>query len=120
MPAQNIAMQAAPPLDPVRDWAGVWSDGTNTLHISPAKAGARLRMSSELVWEGGVSPGGERRANFGGMDAALDVQGSKATASDGDCSVALTRIGKYLVADDNGSCGGMNVRHTGVYFRRPH
>jgi hypothetical protein len=61
----------------------------------------------------------ERRADrASGRDGGrLQVDGSKAGATDGDCQVRLTRIGSYLVADDNGACGGMNVRHTGMYLR---
>jgi hypothetical protein len=118
VPRKNVVMRPAPPLHPVRDWVGVWSYGSGAIHISPSDVGDNLQISSKLRWEGGVSPEGERRGNYGGMQAALNVQGPKATGSYGDCQVALTRIGKYLVADDNGACGGMNVRHTGVYFRR--
>lgn len=121
VPARNIALLPAPPLDPVRDWVGTWSDGLSTIRISAPKAGGKLQISSRLRWDGGVGPDGERRMNFGGMQAAIEVQGAKASASDSNnCQVALTRIGRYLVADDNGECGGMNVRHTGMYFRRPH
>lgn len=118
VPRKNVVMRPAPPLHPVRDWVGVWSDGSGTIHISHSKAGDNLQMLSNLRWEGGVSPEGERRANHGGIESPLNVRGPKATGSNWGCQVALTRIGKYLVADDNGACGGMNVRHTGVYFRR--
>lgn len=119
VPKRNIAMLPAPPLHPVRDWVGVWSDGNATIRISPSGTGDTLKILSKLRWSGGVSTGGYPIANYGGTTAALNVDGSHASASDGVCQVVLTRIGKSLLADDNGACGGINVRHTGVYFRRP-
>ena len=117
VPRKNVAIRPAAPVHPVRGWVGLWSDGAGTIRISASGKGDRLHASSRLRWEGGRSPEGERRANFGGMNAVLEVRGSRASASDGDCQVTLTRVGNYLVADDNGECGGMNVRHTGVYFK---
>jgi hypothetical protein len=119
MPKTNIALVPTPPVHPIRDWVGVWSDGSGTIRISPLDARDTLEISSKLRWDGGDSPAGYPIANFGGITAVLNVNGPQASASDGVCQVALTRIGRYLVADDNGNCGGMNVRHTGVYFRRP-
>lgn len=119
MPKTNIAKLPAPPLHPVRDWVGVWSDGNATIRISPSGARDTLEVLSTLRWNGGVSASGDLIANYGGTKAALNVYGPHASASDGVCKIALTRIGKYLLADDNGDCGGMNVRHTSVYFRRP-
>lgn len=119
VPKQNVTTLPAPPLHPVLDWVGLWSDGFATIRITQSTADSTLEILSKLRWYGGVSPTGEERANYGGTKAALDVKGSRATASDGVCQVVLTRIGRYLLADDNGDCGGLNVRHTGVYFRRP-
>ena len=118
VPRKNVALLPAPPLHPVRDWVGLWSNGLSTIRLAPSKVGGKLQISSRLRWNGGVDPAGERRMNFGGMTGTVDVQGARATGAEGDCQVTLTRIGKYLLADDNGDCGGMNVRHTGMYFRR--
>lgn len=115
--ADKVAPLPAPPLDPVRDWLGTWSDGAGTIRITPAPGLGRMQIASTLRWDGGTGPNGEPRANFGGMHGVLEVQGSRASAAEGSCQVALTRIGRYLVADDDGDCGGINVRHTGVYVR---
>jgi hypothetical protein len=118
VPRKNVVLLPAPPLHPVRDWVGLWSDGLSTIRLSPSKEGGKLRISSSLRWDGGVDPAGERRMNVGGMTGTIDLHGVKATGAEGDCQVTLARIGQYLLADDNGDCGGMNVRHTGMYFRR--
>lgn len=117
VPANKVAPLPAPPLDPVRDWLGTWSDGVGTIRIWPAPGAGRMQIESKLRWDGGTAPNGEPRANFGGMHGVLEMQGSRASAAEGACQVMLTRIGRYLVADDDGDCGGINVRHTGVYSR---
>ena len=35
----------------------------------------------------------------------------------GECKVWMRRLGPYLVASDNLSCGGMNISFTGVYTK---
>ncbi|MDK6076950.1 hypothetical protein [Massilia varians] len=117
VPADKVVPLPVAPLDPRRDWLGTWSDGAGTIRILPAPGFGRTQIASKLRWDGGTAPNGEPRANFGGMHGVLEVQGNRATAAQGSCQVALTRIGRYLVADDNGDCGGINVRHTGVYVR---
>lgn len=113
VPLRSVALRPAAALDRARDWTGLWSDGSSSIRIAPAGRDGRLRIVSTLRWEGG-----EGRANFGGMEGVLALQGAQATAAQDACQVALSRIGDYLVADDNGACGGMNVRHTGMYRRR--
>ncbi|MGX9217261.1 hypothetical protein ACWV27_02440 [Massilia varians] len=117
IPAAKLDLLPAATLDPVRDWLGTWSDGAGTIRIWPAPGLGRMQIESTLRWDGGAGPNGEPRANFGGMHGVLEVQGAKASAAEGACQVVLTRIGRYLVADDDGDCGGINVRHTGVYVR---
>jgi hypothetical protein len=120
MPRKNIAVLQAPLLHPVRDWVGVWSDGTDTIRIFPSAGRDTQEILSKLRWASGVSPNGETIANYGGTRAILNVYDSRASASDEICQIALTRIEKHFLADDNSDCGGINVRHTGVYYRHPH
>ena len=37
--------------------------------------------------------------------------------SEGDCIVRLQRFGRWLLAEDNGGCGGSMVTFTGLYRR---
>jgi len=113
VPMRSVALRPTAPLDRAQDWTGLWTDGTSSIRIAPAGKDGALHMVSKLRWEGG-----EGRANFGGMEGVLARQGARAGAVQGECRVALSRIGDYLVADDNGACGGMNVRHTSMYRRR--
>jgi hypothetical protein len=34
------------------------------------------------------------------------------------CGITLRLVGDFLVADDNGDCGGVNVTFDGVYRRK--
>jgi len=88
--ADKVAPLPAPPLDPVRDWLGTWSDGAGTIRITPAPGLGRMQIASTLRWDGGTGPNGEPRANFGGMHGLLEVQGAKASAAEGACRVVLT------------------------------
>lgn len=119
IPRKYVAFRPAPRIDPIKGWVGVWVDGADKITISLLKKSGELQLQSNLRWEGGISALGEAIAHFGGMKGNLDVQGSQASAVESDCQARFTRIGKYLVADDNGACGALNVRHTGVYFRLP-
>lgn len=49
VPKKNIAMRPAPPLHPVRDWVGLWSDGIATIRISASNADDSLEILSKLV-----------------------------------------------------------------------
>lgn len=41
--------------------------------------------------------------------------GARARAD--DCLAPLHLLGPYLAVEDNGNCGGMNVRFTGIYVK---
>lgn len=118
VPKKNVAVLPASPVRQGADWAGIWVYGPDRIRISSTKRKGELRMRSNLRWEGGILPNGEALAHFGGMTGTLDIDGSRASAAEGECRVGLTRIGRYLVADDNGACGALNVRHTGMYVRQ--
>jgi hypothetical protein len=119
IPARHVAARAAPPIDGLRGWVGNWTGPPGTITITlPARARA-LRIRSRLRWEGGMGPDGEYIVHYGGSSGTLTVDGPKAAGEQDGCRLVLTLIGRYLVADDNGACGGLNVRHTGVYSRPP-
>lgn len=118
VPKKNVALLPPSPMDPIGDWVGVWADGPNRIRISPIGKQGELAMLSTLRWDGGMLPNGEPIAHYGGMSGVLRIDGPHAGAAQSECRVRLARIGDYLAADDNGTCGGLNVRHTGMYLRR--
>jgi hypothetical protein len=70
---------------------------------------------SGAVNTGEISGGGEPR------DGALAIgyaNGSAPPPPGGpDCAARLRLLGRYLVVEDNGACGGMNVSFSGIYVR---
>jgi len=62
-------------------------------------------------------------ANHGGQTLAIGYDPDRSTfprpsaeAPDG-CAARLSLYGRYLMAEDNGVCGGLNVNFTGLYVR---
>lgn len=92
---------------------GQWRrDEASRIRIAGAGL-AGLRASGSGVWRGrGTINEGEFLADFRvGADTT-------ATIRDGGCAVTLERRGPYLLANDNGRCGGNNVRFVGIYIKR--
>jgi hypothetical protein len=63
------------------------------------------------VLEGSVEPQGNMLALGEGYD------GTRPPAAGSDCVARLRLFARYLVAEDNNTCGGNNVSFTGVYVR---
>jgi hypothetical protein len=131
LPQSALTLQPAP-APTVAAWVGEWHNGTNDIAIKPA-TGGRLDISGTATW-GGDDP--VRRAaggvNVGEFDTSLLPTGSVVTFSpsgdgdpatldpplDGDdCVLRLWLLGPYLLAADNGRCGGMNVSFSNLYRR---
>ena len=116
-------------------WVGRWANGDDFIAITPAPGGS-LAFVGSASWGGGdparVANGG---VNVGAFDTTLAPRGASVTfspsADDGkpatldpkvdsdDCVLRLWLLDPYLVAADNGKCGGMNVTFSNVYRRAP-
>jgi hypothetical protein len=92
---------------PLAAWTGQWHDGDNRIAIS--RHGEALTFSGQASWA---------EQNSGSFGGTATPNGATARVTDDACTVTLRLLGRYLVADDNAECGGMNVRFTGVYRRR--
>lgn len=117
VPKRNVNAVQAPPFPAIDDWIGDWVYHANRIHLYMDDSSGRPAVRSELRWDGGTTSTGDTIAHYGGMRGTLDVAGARATAVEGSCKLTLARIGEFLVADDNGNCGGANVRHGGVFRR---
>lgn len=103
------------------DWLGEWRFYDNRLLISAGNEDA-LEVSGEAAWYGGINSFGERVVHVGSLaGAGLVADGNVLSVSEGEdeysCQARLRLVGSSLVVDDNGNCGGMNVRFNGVYRR---
>lgn len=106
------------------DWLGNWAHAAGHLTIALAKHG-RLAIRGEAfyaaaqnVHTGVVAATAEPAA--GVLQFADDGSAAFDKASDdkGFCLVRMQRVEKFLVVEDNGSCGGVLVTFTGFYRRR--
>lgn len=92
---------------------GHWRrDSGSRIRIAAAGL-AGLRADGDGTWKGvnTINEGGFRAEFRAGADPVIVVR-------DDGCAVTLERRGPYLLANDNGRCGGNNVRFVGIYMRR--
>jgi hypothetical protein len=96
---------------------GVWTyDGNPQIVITPADNN-KVSATGDAAWPGL----GAQALHTGSFSAVASPAGKEITFRDGDgeysCKVDLLRRGPYLVAKDNGYCGGMNVRFSGILMK---
>jgi hypothetical protein len=108
----EVPADPAPPLDA---WLGTWANGRGRIRIAVSSPPGKLHLAGEAEWHG-----------VGDVVHTGDFEGDAVPSGnhlhfveDGadSCTVDLTLIGKYLVANDNDRCGGMNVRFWGMWKR---
>jgi hypothetical protein len=109
-------------LAPVRaaDWLGGWRGWEAEIDITRGAKPGIFHLGGNATW-GAHDPDRVKRGgvNFGMFGAELpEPKGNSLALADSeepDCRIALRLLGPYLVARDNGRCGGMNVTFSGVY-----
>lgn len=89
---------------------GSWENAYASLEFSRGE-GASVRLTGSATWEG------ETTANEGEIEADAEVRGQAAVFQDEDCALEVRRRGPYLLAHEDGVCGGLNVTFSGVYSR---
>ncbi|WP_291428900.1 hypothetical protein [Deinococcus sp.] len=96
------------------DLHGTWARDAN------AGLTVRQGVGGALTLNGSAThAGADGSVNMGNLNGPLRRQeGAWPLAySDGGCSVRLRPVGPWLLATDNGQCGGLNVRFDGLYQR---
>lgn len=106
-----IAVDQNPPVDA---WLATWRNGPNSIKIQKSKNPNALDLAGQAYWKGSAS---EHTGEFSGEAAPHGNQLHFVESGSDSCTVDLTLLGKYLVADDNEKCGGMNVRFWGIWKR---
>ncbi|ATY33189.1 hypothetical protein [Sphingomonas psychrotolerans] len=119
-----------------KNWQGVWKAWESEIEVAPGRIRGTLHIEGSATW-GAHDP---QRVAIGGVhvgEFAVDAQGSgdriafsvdegaeSGTMARGfddapeetyRCRVQLRLLGPYLLARDNGVCGGANVSFTGTY-----
>jgi len=108
-----VNFDAAPALDA---WAGTWANGDDRIRIQTSKAPGKLELKGEGIWHGRTKDA-VNTGEFAGEAAPVGNHLHFVESGADSCTVDLTLIGKYLVANDNNLCGGQNVRFWGVWKR---
>jgi len=108
-----VNFDAAPPLDA---WVGTWVNGDDRIRIQTSKAPGKVELKGEAVWHGRTKDA-VNTGDFAGEAAPVGNHLHFVESGADSCTVDLTLIGKYLVANDNNLCGGQNVRFWGVWKR---
>jgi hypothetical protein len=103
--------------DPAR-WLGRWSSEGNPRLVFSRKTGA-LHVSGEAWWPGPPGTHDWPTTHEGGIDGSVAIVGNTGHYGEDEnlCEVRFSLLGDYLMAGDNGNCGGANVRFSAVYTR---
>lgn len=125
--AALVAVPAPPPR--LEDWLGTWSRNAEAEIVITRGEGGKLLVKGDATY-GAHDPGRVARGavNVGELEGEAVPKGNRLFFGDGydgvkapddssECQARLQLFGRYLVAEDSGGCGGMNVRFNGVYIR---
>lgn len=99
---------------PAARWLGEWVLHENGFTIGRGAKAGELRVEGQASWYG-VNPG---NVHVGEVNASAAPAGDTLALEDDTCKLTLRLVGDFLVADDNGECGGVNVTFDGVYRRK--
>ncbi len=129
----RAALETVPPkAAPARQWEGKWERDAEA-EIEIKSHADDLTVAGTATWgghdpervkrggvhtgelEGGGKPRGPTLAI--GYDPDRSSFPSAPDAASDSCSAQLNLYGRYLMVEDNGRCGGVNVSFTGVYVR---
>jgi hypothetical protein len=113
--AKDLRPVPADPHPPLKAWLGTWSGGEDRVSIKLAGASGQLTLKGSATWhgQGDVVHDGEFEGVATPYGNRLHFEESGADS----CTVDLTLVGRYVIAEDNSECGGMNVRFGGIWKR---
>ena len=110
--SKEIRLLSADPNPPLSGWTGTWAQDENRIRIQPSKASGKLDLEGEAYWHGFGD-----NVHSGNFSGRASPAGNHLHVEDDLCQIDLALWGKYILASDNNSCGGMNVRFWGVWKR---
>ena len=112
--AAEVSELQPDPNPPGTAWLGTWNNDRNRIQIKPANQDSKLILTGHATWHGHADV-----EDSGDVDGEVTPSGNHIHYSEGPdaCTIDLTLFGIYMVASDNNSCGGMNVRFWGIWRR---
>jgi hypothetical protein len=101
---------------PSEVWVGTWAQGENRIAVLACwpYAPAVLTFDAKSYWRGP-----RNNVHTGQLYVRARPFGNRVQLDDQMCKIELTWWGKYLLANDNNLCGGVNVRFWGIWKRSP-
>lgn len=117
----RLAVDAPAAAPALKDWQGHWQYVDDTLDLTVA--GTALKVEGNAYWPSANPPpeGRPGGPNLGAIEAEAVPTGYEVHFADGgesySCHLHAVLVGSFLLVDDNGQCGGLNVRFNGVYRR---
>jgi len=103
------------PKPAIAAWAGVWVQDENRIQIQISKTPGKLHLDGEAYWHGRGD--NVRSGEISGEATPIGNHLHYSEGGDNACTVDLALVGKYILANDNNQCGGMNVRFWGIWKR---
>jgi hypothetical protein len=110
--SRDIRLVNFDPNPPLAAWAGTWVQGENRIRIQSSNSRGKLALHGEAYWHGFGD-----NVHSGEFTGDAIPVGNHLHVEDDSCMMDLALMGKYILANDNNSCGGMNVRFWAVWKR---
>ncbi len=109
------------PLDTSSDserWLGEWSSEGNPRLRFTSELG-KLRIAGIAYWPGPPATHDWPSTHEGQIDGTVEIAGNTGRYGEDEdlCEVRFWMLDDYLLAGDNGNCGGANVSFSAVYTR---
>jgi hypothetical protein len=101
------------------DWVGNWRQGQR--YVGGGLVEIKLNVGGKLHVDAGILVPAARDFHNGDFQDDATPEGDALSSADGyddGCRVRMKRIGPWLLIEDNGGCGGAEVRFTGLYRRK--
>lgn len=95
-------------------WLGEWTFYENFVRIRRGARVGRLAVEGQAYWHGLGD-----NVHVGEIGGDARPEGRSLALEDDTCRVRLLLVGPFLLVNDNGQCGGVNVSFDGVYRRQP-
>jgi hypothetical protein len=131
----RTALEVVPPEPaPARQWDGKWQRDREAQIVIRSRHDD-VQVSGNAIWgshdlqrvsrgaihvgvlNGKGRPRGQTLALAIGYDPERSGIPPTPAEARGDCAARLELFGRYLLVEDNGACGGINVSFTGIYVR---
>jgi hypothetical protein len=99
-------------------WIGTWSSEGNPRLTFTERLG-KLTVTGKAWWPGPPGTHDYPAVHEGEIDGPVEITGHTGHYGEDEnlCEARFTLLGDYLLAGDNGNCGGANVTFSGVYRR---